>query len=71
MEQADFFIAYSAELFDSFHSTKLIFISPQLPMNFFTCHSSLTLLLDRSPAFQTSDEFVKSNEIFRTKCPIT
>ena len=28
------------------------------------------LLLDRSPAFLTSDDFIRSNEIIRTKWPI-
>ena len=35
--------------------------SPQLQMN------SLTLLLDQSPAFLTSEDFIRSNEIVRTK----
>ena len=30
----------------------------------------LHTLLDRSPAFLTSDDFIRSNEIIRTKWPI-
>ena len=35
-------------------------------------HSGDTIatLLDRSPAFLTSDDFIRSNEIIRTKWPI-
>ena len=33
-------------------------------------HTVLALQLDQSPAFLTSDDFVKSNEIVRTKWSI-
>ena len=32
--------------------------------------SKFAILLDRSPVFLTSDDFIRSNEIIRTKWPI-
>ena len=33
-------------------------------------NSDSSKYLDRSPAFITSDDFVRSNEIIKTNCPI-